>query len=128
MKKILTLLLFIPLFSLAQTPVVYEYSYRENRTPTGWEKVQTPGDVIFYEDRNTNTVTIVSNTKIEVLYVKTKQMFIRQGVYLITLVDDQWKESSIRLVLNESVDNMELYFYSDRVEDKYYRLILKRCK
>ena len=130
MKKliILLVLLLVSSISFSQAPIVYEYQYRENRTPTGWQIVQTPGDVIFYEDRHTNTITIVSSNKKEVLYVKSRQLFIRQDSYLITLVDDDYRESRIRLVVKDTLDTVELYFYSDRVEDKYYRLILKKCK
>jgi hypothetical protein len=128
MKKLVILLLLISSMSFGQAPTVYEYQYRENRTPTGWQIVQTPGDVIFYEDNYTNTITIVSPDKKEVLYVKSRQLFIRQDAYLITLVDDDYRESSIRLVIKDTLDTVELYFYSDRIEDKYYRLKLKKCK
>jgi len=128
MKKLIILLLLISSMSFGQAPTVYEYQYRENRTPTGWQIVQTPGDVIFYEDRHTNTITIVSPDKKEVLYVKSTQLFVRQDSYLLTLIDDNYRESRIRLVIKDTSDTIELYFYSDRIEDRYYRLILKKCK
>jgi hypothetical protein len=128
MKKLVTLLLLVSSMSFGQAPIVYEYQYRENRTPTGWQIVQTPGDVIFYEDIHISTITIVSSNKKEVLYVKSRQLFIRQDSYLITLVDDDYRESSIRLIIKDTSDTVELYFYSDRIEDRYYRLILKKCK
>ena len=128
MKKLVTLLLLVSSMSFGQAPTVYEYQYRENRTPTGWQIVQTPGDVIFYEDIHISTITIVSSNKKEVLYVKSRQLFIRQDSYLITLVDDDYRESSIRLIIKDTSDTVELYFYSDRIEDRYYRLILKKCK
>jgi hypothetical protein len=128
MKKLIILLLLISSMSFGQAPTVYEYQYRENRTPTGWQIVQTPGDVIFYEDRHTNTITIVSSNKKEVLYVKSTQLFVRQDSYLLTLIDDNYRESRIRLVIKDTSDTVELYFYSDRIEDRYYRLILKKCK
>ena len=128
MKKLIILLLLISSMSFGQAPTVYEYQYRENRTPTGWQIVQTPGDVIFYEDRHTNTITIVSSNKKEVLYVKSTQLFVRQDSYLLTLIDDNYRESRIRLVIKDTSDTIELYFYSDRIEDRYYRLILKKCK
>jgi hypothetical protein len=128
MKKLIILLLLISSMSFGQAPTVYEYQYRENRTPTGWQIVQTPGDVIFYEDRHTNTITIVSSNKKEVLYVKSTQLFVRQDSYLLTLIDDNYRESRIRLVIKDTSDTVELYFYSDRIEDRYYRLILKKCE
>ena len=101
MKKLVILLLLISSMSFGQAPTVYEYQYRENRTPTGWQIVQTPGDVIFYEDRHTNTITIVSSNKKEVLYVKSTQLFVRQDSYLLTLIDDNYRESRIRLVIKD---------------------------
>jgi hypothetical protein len=106
----------------------YQFEYRENRTPTGWEKIETSGDVIFYEDRHSNTISIITENKFEHLYVKTKQLFIRQDTFIYTLVDEYYNECSLRVVVKESLDNLELYYYSNRIEDKYYRLMLKKCK
>jgi hypothetical protein len=125
--KTLLLVIIITVNSMFGQENKYSFDYRENRTPTGWEKVETPGDVIFHETRYTNTITIITSDKFQMFYVKSKQLFIKQEVYLITLVDEQWQESSIRLVINKTLDTLDLYFYSDRIEDKYYRLKLKRC-
>ena len=101
----------------------YEFHYRENRTPYGWDKVIVNGSVTFknYE------VTIVSHTNIEKLYVKSKQLFIRQNSFIYTLVDDNYKECSFRIVINDTLDTIDLYYYSDRINEKYYRLKLKKC-
>jgi hypothetical protein len=114
--------------SMSAQEVKYSFDYRENRTPDGWDRVDTPGDVVFHETRRSNTITIITRDSFKMFYVKSKQLFIRQDTYLITLVDDKWQESSVRLVVKETLDTMDLYFYSDRVEDKYYRLSLKRCQ
>lgn len=106
----------------------YSFEYRENRTPDGWQKVPISGDVIFYEDRYSNTVSIITNNKFEHLYVKSKQLFIRQDTFLYTLIDGDSKECSFRVVVLGTLDNLELYYYSDRKEEKYYRLILKKCE
>jgi hypothetical protein len=127
MKYLVLLLLLISNITFSQE-IKYSFDYRENRTPTGWQKVQTPGDVIIYEDRYSHTVTIVTENKFEHLYVKTKQLFIRQDTFLYTLVDVDYNECSLRIVVLKTLDNLELYYYSDRIEDKYYRLILKKCK
>jgi hypothetical protein len=106
----------------------YEFQYRENRTPTGWDKVDTLGEVIFYEDKDSATVSIVTSKRFEHLYVKSRQIFIRQDTFLYTLVDAYYKECSLRIVVNETLDTLELYYYSDRKDEKYYRLKLKKCK
>lgn len=103
-------------------------NYRENRTPTGWDKVDVRGEVIFYEDKNTRTVTIVTPKRVELLYVKSRQLFIRQDTFLYTLVDEDYKECSFRIVVNETLNTLEFYYYSDRVEEKYYRLKLQKCE
>ena len=126
-KKLLLLLLLISNLSFGQERK-YSFEYRENRTPTGLQKVQTPGDVIIYEGKYSHTVTIITENRFEHLYVKSRQLFIRQDTLLYTLVDEYYNECSLRVVVKESLDNLELYYYSDRIEDKYYRLILKKCK
>ena len=127
MKHLVLLLLLLSHLTFSQERK-YSFDYRENRTPTGWQKVQTSGDVIIYEDRYSHTVTIITGNKFEHLYVKTRQLFIRQDTFLYTLVDEYYNECSLRVVVKETLDNLELYYYSDRIEDKYYRLILKKCK
>jgi hypothetical protein len=126
MKYLITLLLLTQLTFGQERK--YSFEYRENRTPTGWEKVQTSGNVIIYEDRYSHTVTIVTDTKHEHLYVKSRQLFIKQDTLLYTLVDENYNECSLRVVVKESLDNLELYYYSDRVEEKYYKLTLKKCE
>lgn len=127
MKKLLLLLILITQVTFSQERK-YSFEYRENRTPTGWEKVQTSGDVIIYEDRYSHTVTIVAGNKYEHLYVKSRQLFIRQDTLLYTLVDEYYNECSLRIVIKDTLDTIDLYYYSDRVEEKYYRLILKKCE
>jgi hypothetical protein len=127
MKKLLLLLVLVTQVTLSQERK-YSFECRENRTPTGWTSVDTPGDVIIYEDRYSHTVTIITDTRYEHLYVKSRQLFIKQDTLLYTLVDEDYNECSLRVVVKESLDNLELYYYSDRVEEKYYRLILKKCE
>lgn len=127
MKKLFLLILLFTQVTISQERK-YSFAYRENRTPTGWEKVETPGDVIFYEGKYSHTVSIITDNKYEHLYVKSKQLFIRQDTYLYTLVDEYYNECSIRVVIKDTLDTVDLYYYSDRVEDKYYRLILKKCE
>jgi hypothetical protein len=127
MKKLVVLLVVLVSSLSFSQERKYSFEYRENRTPTGWQKVHTPGDVIIYEDRYSHTVTIITDTKHEHLYVKSRQLFIKQDTFLYTLVDEYYNECSLRVVVLETLDNLELYYYSDRKEEKYYRLILKKC-
>jgi hypothetical protein len=127
MKKLLLLLILVTQITFSQERKYY-FECRENRTPTGWITIDTPGDVIIYEGKYSHTVTIVTDNRYEHLYVKSKQLFIRQDTFLYTLVDEDYNECSLRIVVNGSLNTVDLYYYSDRVEDKYYRLILKKCE
>ena len=107
----------------------FEFETVDMRTPTGWDIKNIPGEVVFYEDRESHTISIVTHNRDYKMYVKSKQLFIRQYNYLYTLIDDNGNESSVRIVMeNKSDDYVEFYFYSDRPGEKYFRLCLKQCK
>lgn len=119
-----TLLLFISFTSFAQSvDGNYDFNFRENRTPNGWSKVETIGKVFF----NNNEVTITTNNRVEQLYVKSKQLFIKQDSFIYILVDDDYNECRFRIVVNDTLNTIDLYYYSDRIEEKYYRLKLVKC-
>jgi hypothetical protein len=101
----------------------YEFDFRENRTSKGWDKIESCGKIVF----NNNEVTIITPNRVEQLYVKSKQLFIRQKSFLYTLVDDNYNECSFRIVVNDTLNTIDLYYYSDRVNEKYYKLKLKKC-
>ena len=127
-KLILLIFLVISSISFSQEKR-FEFESIDVRTPDGWDIKKIKGEVIFYEDRQTNTISIITEHRNNKMYVKSNQMFIRQYNFLYTLVDDYGNESSIRIELeNRSWDYIEFYFYSDRPGEKYFRLCLKRCK
>lgn len=127
-KLIVALLLLISTLALSQERR-FEFESIDVRTPDGWNILPVRGEVVFYEDNKTNTISIVTPSRNYKMYVKSKQLFIRQFNYLYTLVDDNYLESSIRISLeNESWDYIVFYFYSDRPGEKYFRLCLKLCK
>ena len=126
MKKLLLLLLFYNLTFSQSIIGRYTFENRENRTESGWEVIEIPGEVTFYGEKSTKIVTIVTSKKLEYLYVKSIQLFIRQDTFIYTLTDENYKECSFRIVVNGSLDTIDLYYYSDRKEDKYYRLKLRK--
>ena len=127
-KLIFTLLILFSTLVLCQERR-YEFESLDVRTPDGWDILPVQGEVIFYEDNKTHTISIVTPSRNYKMYVKSKQLFIRQFNYLYTLVDEDYLESSIRIALeNESWDYIDFYFYSDRPKEKYFRLCLKLCK
>lgn len=101
----------------------YEFDYRENRTPKGWDKIEMHGEIVF----KNNEVTITTTNKAQELYVKSKQLFIRQKSFIYTLVDNNYNECSFRIVVNDTLNTIDLYYYSDRIDEKYYKLKLKKC-
>ncbi len=107
----------------------FEFESIDNRAESGWEVLPIKGEVIFYEDREKHTISIVTENRNYLMYVKSKQLFIRNYNFLYTLVDEDYKESSVRIALeNKSFDYVDFYFYSDRPGKKYFRLCLKLCK
>ena len=126
-KLILLMFILVSSISFSQEKR-YEFESIDVRTPDGWDIKEIKGEVVFYEDRKTNTISIITEHRNNKMYVKSNQMFIRLYNFLYTLVDDYGNESSIRVALdNQSWDYIELYFYSDRPGEKYFRLCLKRC-
>ena len=126
-KLILLIFLVISSISFSQEKR-FEFESIDVRTPDGWDIKKIKGEVIFYEDRQTNTISIITEHRNNKMYVKSNQMFIRQYNFLYTLVDDYGNESSIRIELeNRSWDYIVFYFYSDRPGEKYFRLCLKKC-
>ena len=106
----------------------FEFESIDVRTPTGWDIRNISGEVVIYEDTKSHTISIVTENRNYKMYVKSKQLFLRQYSYLYTLIDDDGDESSVRIVMkNKCDDYIEFYFYSDRPGEKYFRLCLKKC-
>jgi hypothetical protein len=106
----------------------FEFETVDMRTPEGWEIRNIPGEVVIYEDNKSHTISIVTENKDYKMYVVSKQLFVKQHCYLYTLIDDDYDESSVRIIMeNKCDDYIEFYFYSDRPGEKYFRLCLKKC-
>ena len=127
--KTLILLVFLLISSISFSQEKrFEFRTVDMRTPDGWEIRNISGEVVFYEDRQSHTISIVTEKRNYKMYVKSKQLFIRQYNYLYTLIDDDGDESGVRIIMeNRSDDYVEFYFYSDRPGEKYFRLCLKKC-
>lgn len=129
--RYLVLLLFVLFssFNLVPQEKRFEFETVDMRTPDGWDIKKIPGEVVFYEDKESHTISIVTEKRNYKMYVKSKQLFIREYNYLYTLIDDDGDESSVRIIMEDRKDdNMTFYFYSDRPGEKYFRLKLKKCK
>lgn len=115
-------------FSVSSQEKRFQFETVDMRTPTGWDIRNISGEVVFYEDTKSNTISIITQNKNYKMYVKSKQLFVRQYCFLYTLIDDDGDESSVRIIMENRGDNyVEFYFYSDRPGEKYFRLCLKKC-
>jgi hypothetical protein len=125
---VLKLFILFSSFNTISQEKRFEFETVDMRTPDGWEIRNISGEVVIYEDNKSHTISIVTENKNYKMYVKSKQLFVRQYCYLYTLIDDDDDESSVRIVMeNKCDDYIEFYFYSDRPGEKYFRLCLKKC-
>ena len=105
----------------------YYFDVLENRTSYGWETKSHPGEVVFDESTNVCTVTMFTKEKVYKMYITSKLLFFRQRNFLYTLIDDVGSESRIRLVFEDEFCKFaELYFYSNRKGEKYYKLCITK--
>ena len=126
--RILVLLFLLFSFNIQSQEKRFEFETVDMRTPDGWDIRKITGEVVIYEDNKSHTISIVTQNRDYKMYVKSKQLFVRQYCYLYTLIDDDGDESSVRIVMeNKCEDYIEFYFYSDRPGEKYFRLCLKKC-
>jgi hypothetical protein len=126
--RFLVLLFLLFSFNIQSQERRFEFETVDMRTSDGWDIKKIPGEVVFYEDKESHTISIVTQNRNYKMYVKSKQLFIRQYNYLYTLIDDDGDESSVRIIMeNRCDDYVVFYFYSDRPGEKYFRLCLKKC-
>jgi hypothetical protein len=126
--RFLVLLFLLFSFNIQSQEKRFEFETVDMRTPDGWDIRKITGEVVIYEDNKSHTISIVTEKRNYKMYVKSKQLFVRQYCYLYTLIDDDGDESSVRIVMeNKCDDYIEFYFYSDRPGEKYFRLCLKKC-
>jgi len=126
--RFLVLLFLLFSFNIQSQEKRFEFETVDMRTSTGWDIRNISGEVVIYEDNKSHTISIVTEKRNYKMYVKSKQLFVRQYCYLYTLIDDDDDESSVRIVMeNRCDDYIEFYFYSDRPGEKYFRLCLKKC-
>ena len=128
MKNLILLIFLLVSSILFSQEKRYQFETVDMRTPEGWEIRNISGEVVIYEDNKSHTISIVTEKRNYKMYVKSKQLFVRQYSYLYTLIDDDGDESSVRIVMENNCDDyIEFYFYSDRPGEKYFRLCLKKC-
>ncbi len=123
MKYIILLILF-SLSSFGQTlDGTYEFNSIENKTPQGWNEINIIGKVVFdnYE------VNIITSQKELNLYVVSKQLFVKKQTFFYRLVDDNYKEIKFVIVVKDTLNTIDLYYYPDSIDDKKYKLKLVKC-
>ena len=122
--KYIILLTLLSLSSFGQTlEGTYEFDSIENKTPQGWNEINIIGKVVFdnYE------VNITTSQKELNLYVVSKQLFIKKQTFFYRLVDDNYKEIKVVIVVKDTLNTIDLYYYPDSIDDKKYKLKLVKC-
>ena len=116
--KLVILLLF--------TLITYSQTYRTNklnvRTNDGWEIYDKDIVVTFNESKLENTITITTNGNIRLFEVISKLPFIKYKSFIYIVEDLNYEESRIRI--EQSDNGIDLYFYSNRIKEKYFKLNL----
>lgn len=105
----------------------YYFDELQNRTVDGWESKPYPGEIVFDESTNVCTVTMITTEKVYKMHITSKLMFLRQKNFLYTLIDDNSSDTRIRIACEDEFCKFaELYFYSNRKGERYYKLCLTK--
>jgi hypothetical protein len=122
--KYIILLTLISLSSFGQTlEGTYEFDSIENKSPQGWNEINTIGQFVF----DKYVVTIVTPQKEKNLYVVSKQFFIKNKTFFYRLVDDDYNEIKLIIIVKDTLNTIDLYYHSDSVDEKNYKLKLLKC-
>jgi hypothetical protein len=123
---LLTIFLLIHFWIYPQKSTYY-FDELHNRTFFGWEVKPHSGEIVFDESTNVCTVTMFTKEKVYKMYITSKLVFLRQKNFLYTLIDDNGSDSRIRIACDDEFCKFaDLYFYSNRKGEKYYKLCLTK--
>jgi len=123
MAKIYLLILIFSLSSFSQRGD-YEFQTIDRRTDKGWEIIKAPGEVRFLGD----SIVVQTQYKTYTFYVDSKQHFIRTDQFIYTCHESNGNVTNLRSYQQPDChEYIILYFYTDRREEKYYKLDLKKC-
>jgi hypothetical protein len=114
--------------SFSQIERKYEFSTIEYKENGKWECIARGGDVIFFENLELETISIISNGIYREFIVIHKMIYTRLNSLAYILEEENGLKSSIKVVYTKDSQNLELYFYSDRQYEKHLKINLIPCK
>jgi hypothetical protein len=125
MKQLVILItLFITSFSFAQRGT-YEFYTIDKLTESGWVVINVPGEVRFLRD----SIEVQTQYKLYTLYIDSKQQFVRHDQFIYQCHEANGNVTNLRSWQELGCpEYVILYFYSDRKEEKYYKLCLYKCE
>jgi hypothetical protein len=102
----------------------YEFTTIDKRTEKGWDIIKVSGEVRFLGD----SITVQTEFKTYTFYVESKQQFVRTNQFIYVCREKNGNVTHLRTYQEPDChEYIILYFYSDRKDEKYYKLDLKRC-
>ena len=93
------------------------------RTADGWDVYEKVIEVIFVKNKQEDTITITTDGNSKLYYVTSKMLFVKSNSFIYTIEDEKHEKSSLRIVTND-LNELDFYFYSDRLKEKYFKLKL----
>ena len=125
MKQLVILItLFITSFSFAQQGT-YEFYTIDKRTESGWVVINAPGEVRFLRD----SIEVQTQYALYTFHVDSKQQFVRLDQFIYQCHEDNGNVTNLRSWQELGCpEYVILYFYSDRKDEKYYKLCLYKCE
>ena len=114
--------------SFSQIERKYEFSFIEYKENGKWECIERGGDVIFFENLELETISIISNGIYREFIVSHKMLFTKLNSLAYVVEEDNGRKSSIKVVYTKDSQELELYFYSDRQYERHVKLKLIPCK
>jgi hypothetical protein len=123
-KLILFITLCIATFSYSQRGT-YEFFSIDRRTEKGWQVFNVPGEVRFLRD----SIEVQTEFSLYTFHVDSKQQFVRVDQFIYQCHEDNGNVTNLRTWQELGCpEYVIMYFYSDRKDEKYYKLNLYKCE
>ena len=123
-KLILFITLCISSVSFSQSGT-YEFFSIDKRTEKGWEVLNVPGEVRFLGD----SIEVQTEFRLYTLHIDSKQQFVRMDQFIYQCHEDNGNVTNLRTWQELGCpEYIIMYFYSDRKDEKYYKLNLYKCE